>query len=160
MEQTKAYLFEYVTALDAYKRNYKNKKNVSILNWIYASKELYIRGNKSNINKLIKEIVEEFSQGQAVNYFATLEYDYKYKSLVIYILDRSYYPEGKTIILKRTKDMFISKKTGKMVSKEAYLENLDRFNIVYERGETYEKTILMSDKIRFEGILKVLSLLI
>lgn len=147
------YLKDYCFELRNYKRNYKNKKNVEAYRIEYMlPKGIGIKGNRTKIIELVKEIVNNFSQGQAVNYFTMIEFDFRFTFIVIYVLDRHYYPDGKEITLTRTYTQYKDKVTNKLITKDEY-ETKKNGYIVFTDGEEYTKTIIMSDKIRFEGVL-------
>ncbi|MGL4588840.1 MAG: hypothetical protein ACRCUP_01205 [Mycoplasmatales bacterium] len=107
-----------------------------------SSTPKYMRQKKKYYKNFISEIIKEVTLETDPHYFVNIANLSGVRYLNIYCLDRYFYPEGRTIKVKREKTLYKDPVNGRMCKKDTLGAIL-----VYSKGEEYEKTITLSDKL-------------
>lgn len=145
------YLDEYVYEYRKLKRTYKNKKNIEGYKIKYLLPITFNRKkDKSKIKVLANNIVEFISPANKIPYFAYVSKGSKgITYLSIILLDRYYFPQGRVIQTKRPNTRIVDN-SGKIVAKDDY--DPSKHTLKWSKGDLYEKTIIMSDKLRLDDV--------
>lgn len=145
------YLDEYLIEYRKLQRNYSNKKNVEGYRVKYLLPlNLELGSEKSRIKVLATSLVEYICPANKIPYFAYVSKGAKgTKYLSIILLDRYYFPKGRIIRTERPNTRIVDDK-GKTIAKDDY--DPLKHTLKWNKGDLYEKTIVMSDKLRLDDI--------
>lgn len=145
------YLEEYLSEYRKLQRKYSNKKNVEGYRVKYLLPlNVDLLKDKSKIKVLITSLIEYISPGNKIPYFAYVSKGAKgTKYLSIILLDRYYFPNGRVIQSERPNTRIVDNK-GKIIAKDKY--DPLKHTLKWNKGDLYEKKIIMSDKLRLDDI--------
>lgn len=145
------YLEEYLVEYRKLQRNYINKKNVEGYRAKYLLPlQIELDRDKSKIKALVTSLIEYISPGNKIPYFAYVSKGTKgTKYLSIILLDRYYFPKGRVIQSERPNTRIVDE-SGKIVAKDKY--DPLKHTLKWNKGDLYEKKIIMSDKLRLDDI--------
>lgn len=145
------YLDDYILEYRKYQRKYKNKKNVEGYRAKYLLPlDVDLKNDKKKIAVLANSLIEFISPANKIPYFAYVSKGAKgTKFLSIILLDRYYFPNGRVIRTERPNTRIVDAQ-GKIVAKSEY--DPKKHTIMWNKGDEFEKRIVMSDKIRLDDI--------
>lgn len=145
------YIDEYLIEYRKFQRNYINKKNVEGYRVKYLLPlQLEVSIHKSKIKALVTSLIEYISPGNKIPYFAYISKGAKgTKYLSIILLDRYYFPNGRVIQAERPNTRIVDE-AGKIIAKDKY--DPLKHTLKWNKGDLYEKKIIMSDKLRLDDI--------
>lgn len=145
------YIDEYLIEYRKLQRNYVNKKNVEGYRVKYLLPlQLELNRDKSKIKALVTSLISYISPGNKIPYFAYVSKGAKgTKYLSLILLDRYYFPNGRVIQTERPNTRIVDNQ-GKVIAKDKY--DPLKHTLKWNKGDLYEKTIIMSDKLRLDDI--------